>query len=163
MNRQKKIFFGIDETSNSNYIKVNTYIDSLDISSNDNEAYKESFIQYVKDEIDRVKSKINYVRYESYFKDKSLIEILDFIISTRDENSKYFDVEDDNIYPLHQFFDWSEIYDHFSCFLIPYQDDLYLGFYFWDKQFNIKPKYKFIKISPYEIIEILEELLDSMV
>ena len=98
-------------------------------------------------------------KYEAYFEGKSLIEIVEFIKSTRDINSNNFDLEDDNIYPLYRFFNWSDIYDHFSCFLIPYKDHLYLTFHFWEKQYSINPEYQFIEITKSEIVEILEKLL----
>jgi hypothetical protein len=64
-------------------------------------------------------------KFEGYFSNMSALEAHKFILSTRDPNSKNYDLENDEIYPNQRIFDWGPNTDNVTCFLLPIQGTIH--------------------------------------
>ncbi len=106
---------------------VDIVISKQYVCSDDNSAYVPQLIASMQFDIDRI-SENDWNKYHKYFKSKSISEIHEFILLTRTEESKEFNIEDDTIYPLHNILNWGLTTDNFCCFIIPWNDKYYLTY-----------------------------------
>ena len=74
-------------------------------------------------------------RFQTYFKGLTVEGIHQFILSTRDENSENYDLEDDDIFPNHRILDWGPNTDTVFCFIVKVGVQLYLTMCF-DREEN---------------------------
>lgn len=89
----------------------------------DNIAYLKSLIHYISYDYE---SDQDISKYKKYFEDLSVEAAHKFILSTRDSESVFYDIEDDKIYPNQQYLDWGPNTDNVLCFAIPKDDGIYM-------------------------------------
>lgn len=148
------------ESRKKDYCNIRIYLAGIDITSEDDEVYVPQFISDLKYELKKIKE-YDKDTYSHYFANKSLEEVIEFILSTRDVESKNFDLEDDNIYPYYRFFDFGSTMDHLTTFYLPLQSKNYL--YCMSSITDEKVK---VKIKRKKFLKILKEVhsyLDNFV
>lgn len=106
----------------------------------DNIAYLKSVLHYIKYDIE---SNRDISKFKKYFESLTAESAHEFILSTRDSDSKNYDIENDEILPNQQYLNWGPNTDNVACFVIPREDSVYITLEFFqpeDKAGNIKSK-----------------------
>ncbi|WP_226648447.1 hypothetical protein [Microbulbifer variabilis] len=125
----------------------------------DNIAYLKSVLYQAEDDLIE---KRDLHRFSKYFHNMSPEEAHNFILSTRDPSSEYFDIEDDLIYPNQQILNWGPNTDNVACFIVPLGKSIYASIEHYDNKGvvftgEISPSYfsdtisKFIKYGTSKI------------
>ncbi|RLT90783.1 hypothetical protein [Ketobacter sp. GenoA1] len=97
------------------------------VTCEDNIAYLKSLVHYISYDYGTDR---DILKYKKYFKSLSVEDAHRFILSTRDSNSEYYDIENDQIYPNQQYLDWGPNTDNVFCFAIPKDDGVYISLEF---------------------------------
>jgi len=106
----------------------------------DNIAYLKSVLHYIKYDIEPNR---NISKFKKYFESLTAESAHEFILSTRDPDSKNYDLENDEILPNQQYLNWGPNTDNVSCFAVPKDDGVYITLGFFqpeNKAGNIKTK-----------------------
>ena len=130
----------------------------------DNSAFVPQFITSMQRDVNRI-LKNDWTRYQKYFEGKSISEIHEFILRTRTEGTEEYDIENDNIYPLHNFLNWGPTTDNLCCFIIAWNDRHFLTYQFWRPEHPNKSeigKIQNVEIELTEIIKTIEEAIAAL-
>ena len=103
----------------SELVPIDMKIGMKNITDSDNFAYIAQIRQSISFDIENISKKNSFTKYNKYFEGLSFVEILEFILSTRDLESENYNIENDDIYPYHRIMDWGPTCDHLTTFLIP--------------------------------------------
>ena len=137
--------------------KIDVVINNQYVCVDDNSAFVPQFITSLAFDIEQLK-KADFNKFDNYFEGLTVPEIHEFILNTRTEGAEEFDLEDDQIYPLHCFLDWGPTTDNISSFLIPKNKEMYLTHQFWREEHINKIEIGVINITKVEIEEIIGTL-----
>jgi hypothetical protein len=140
---------------------VDIVIGNRYVCRDDNSAYVPQFIASMQCDIERIFDN-DWNKYHEYFKRKSINEIHEFILRTRTEGTREYDIEDDSIYPLHKFLDWGPTTDNLCCFIIPINDKHYLTYQFWRPEHPDKSENGTIHNVQIELSEIAEAIKEAI-
>lgn len=138
---------------------VDIWINGISICCDDNTVYLPQFI----DSIDSsLPNDLDLNKYDKYFHGLSPEEIHSFIKSTRDEDSENYDVEDDWIYPHHQFLDWGATTDNVASFIFESNGETYVTFSFWREEHHNPEEINHIYKTTVDRIELRQVLSDAV-
>jgi len=139
---------------------VDIVIDNRYVCCDDNTVFLPQFIASLEYDIDRIVEN-DWNKYHEYIKGKSIGEIHEFILRTRTEGTKEYDIEDDKIYPLHSLLDWGPTTDNLCCFIISWNDKYYLTYQFWRPEHHNKSEIGTIQNVQIELSEIKKTLEEA--
>lgn len=146
----------VDESKELCYIDI--WIAGEKITLTDNVAFIEAIKSTVEDDF---YSEKNLSRFEKYFTDKNIPEIHKFIVSTRDSKSSNYDIENDELFRVHQVFDWGPNTDDVLCFFIIFESNAYITFEFVDSSLNERNVF-FTRIDVAFYKQILQRFIHVM-
>ncbi len=101
----------------------------------DNIAYLKSVFHYIKLDI---KPSRDISKFKKYFNRLTAESAHEFILSTRDPDSKNYDIEQDEILLNQQYLNWGDNTDNVVCFAIPIEDNVYLTLEFSGQRIKLK-------------------------
>jgi len=145
------------EQLETNLRTVNIVIDNRYVCCDCNSAYLPQFIASMENDIDRI-AKNDWNKYHKYFEGKSISEIHEFILRTRTEESKEYDIEDDKIFPLHNFLNWGPTTDNLCCFIVPWNNKYFLTYQFWRPEHPDKSEIGKVQNVQIELIEVAKTI-----
>lgn len=120
--------FEIADHSEGDMKVVDIWINGISICCDDNTVYLPQFIGSLDSSLP---NELELKKYDRYFIDLTPEQIHSFIESTRDEDSVNYDIEDDWIYPHHQFLDWGATTDNVTSFIFESNGETFITFSFW--------------------------------
>ncbi len=140
---------------------VDIVIGNQYVCSDDNSVFVPQFIASMQSDVNRI-LKNDSNQYQKYFEGKSVSEIHEFILRTRTEGTEEYDIENDKIYPLHDFLNWGPTTDNLCCFIIARNGKHFLTYQFWRPEHPNKSeigKIQNVEIELTEIIKTIEEAI----
>jgi hypothetical protein len=144
---------------------VNIFVDRRNICCDDNTVYVPSFVNSLYSSANYLKKKIDYIKFEKFFFDKSVPEAHEFIKSTQDINSLNHQILGGEIYSFHQFLDWGTTTDNVTSFLIPIDGFLFLTCQFWRTNHHPEKEINVVFgaiVTPYQLIQTIEYAIDEL-
>ena len=159
---KKPFAFEIADHSEGDMKIVDIWINSISICCDDNTVYLPQFIGSVDLSLP---NDLDLKKYDKYFHGLTPEQIHRFIKSTRDEESENYDVEDDWIYPHHQFLDWGATTDNVTCFIFESNGNTFITFSFWREEHHNPDEINHIyktSISRAELRQVLTETVSYL-
>jgi hypothetical protein len=151
---KSKIAFEIAEKEVSDLRQINLWLNNYLVNFDDNCVYVPTYIGSLESECHR---DLAFNKYAKYFEELSIEEIHRFILSTRDELSKNYDLEEDRIYPYYRFMDWDETTDNMTSFIFLKSNKLYITFEFWRDNHPYGRDVRYFQVESNDVFPIIKE------
>lgn len=103
----------------------------------DNIAFKAGIISAAKHDLEKER---DLSKYKNYYDKMSVVDIHQFILSTRNDASSNYNLENDELFLEHQAFNWGPNTDNITSFLIEQNGDTYLTVQFYNNLEDRKDK-----------------------